>query len=116
MQYLSNLEWFLLSILLLLFLLASCRVRSRIQLSGVRYDYKVVDVVIMADPDNHEKQLQRWADEGWILVACIPLIGGASEGAPEVRYVLSMPWESRRVTRATRQEKKSKVRVQKSLT
>jgi hypothetical protein len=93
------------SIFLTMLLLSGIGKRIQ-QVSEVRYDYKVVDVVIMANPGNHEKQIQKWADEGWSLVACIPLTGGATEGAPEVRYVISRPWSPQRVARALRDEKR----------
>lgn len=86
-------------------LLAGRRIRRATE---TRYDYKVVDILILQNPENHEEQIQKWADEGWRIVACIPLTGGAVEGAPEVRYVISRPWEPRRLSRTVRVQAKAK--------
>ena len=97
---------YLLAALLLLWVLARTLGKQYRQVSDARYDYKVVDLIILQDPGNHERQIQTWADEGWSIVACLPLIGGATEGAPEVRYILSKPWQIRRLARVLKAEAK----------
>jgi hypothetical protein len=99
----------ILMLVVLLMLLTTAHLGRRLrQVTETRYDYKVVDIMILQDPDNHEEQIQKWADEGWRIVACIPLTGGAVEGAPEVRYVICRPWESRRLEKTIRVQAKEK--------
>jgi len=97
---------YFLSTLLLLWALTRTLGKQFQQASATRYDYKVVDLIILQDPGNHETQIQKWADEGWSIVACVPLVGGATEGAPEVRYILSKPWQPRRLASVIKAESK----------
>lgn len=96
---------FLAFLLLLWALRIGARIRHAVQ---TRYDYKVVDVIVLQNPKNHEDQINKWAEEGWSIIACIPLIGGASEGVPEVRYVICKPWEPRRLSQVIRKQVKQK--------
>ena len=50
-------------------------------------EYKVVDIFIMQDPDNHTKCLNDLARDGWSCVAACSI----DKHQPEVRYVMSRP-------------------------
>jgi len=49
--------------------------------------YKVVDIFVVQDPQNHTDELNSLSREGWFCVSACSI----SKHAPEVRYVMAKP-------------------------
>lgn len=56
-----------------------------------KVEYRVIDLIIMEEPANHEKALNEAARQGWRVLSSVDLPGMQRSGVDEIRYVLIRP-------------------------